>query len=1008
MAQLAIMAVGAAIGNATIAGTYLGLTGGAIGWALGGVAASMLVKPKYQKPPVGDLDAPQLQYGSPVPQVWGTIVTAGSLAWMSDKRATEETTEVGKGGSDTVTTGYTYSADMKFVLAVDSAVGARLLRVWRNGKLVYSARTGATGDTIVQSQSTDVWDAIELRDGSPTQDPWAVYEAAVGTANAVADRHSYTICITNARFGGSPTPPSYLFEIATDVTAEPGNVFLLVNANGTVGATTATDLSSFGHALALTAAEQVASAAFGTTGIGVQGGTGAFGVRATGITVPFDETDALTLEGRFRHVDDSDVGVEWLAIEFTSGGYRIACGIGDATSPDEKYLYIRLFDQTFETTRLLAPQYPITLGGWHHVELDYDGAGGAVLYVDGSPRITATYVGTVPAVSTIQEARFMYSGSGSLSLAAGDVVSDAVRMTRRYRRHSAAFTPPTTEPTDDGGSLYGPQTVDLEDVCTDLALSAPPLSAATIDFTALAGIPVRGFAAVGSKRQALEQLAAAYYFGFVVSDKLYARLRGGASVATIPYASLGAGVGGPAEDPLELQRGNDNEVPRKIALTYVNVNADHEQSTVTGDRGAGPEGSQETADLALVLTPGEAQEIADAWAMDRRVAATSFKPAVTDYYAALEPTDVVTLTDSDGSTYRARIVAEDYQQGVKSLECVLDDASVLTQPGIASDYTTPSISIPLTSDTTLRLLDIPLLRDADNDPGYYFAVARATPGGSWPGASVVESASGAAPWDSVATVTSEAVMGVTTTVLADWTGGNVMDHRNTVTISINGTAASFTDADVLAGTARAWLIGDEIIVARTATLVSAGVYTLSNLMRARQGTEWATASHAIGERVVALDATTLRRGSREAGQLDMPYTYVAPTFGRAISAAATQSFTDTGEGLRPLSPADVEVDRDSSNNATITVRRRTRLSHRFIREGIDTPLGEADESYSVDAYTDGTYTTVAATFTFTGASGSFTAAAQTSAGLTPGNTLYLAVHQLSAVVGRGHQKRVAA
>ena len=160
--------------------------------------------------------------------------------------------------------------------------------------------------------------------------------------------------------------------------------------------------------------------------------------------------------------------------------------------------------------------------------------------------------------------------------------------------------------------------------------------------------------------------------------------------------------------------------------------------------------------------------------------------------------------------------------------------------------------------------------------------------------------------------------------------------------------------------------------------------------------------------MVALSASTLRRGDREAGQLDVAYSFKAPTFGRSLTTTAAQSFTDTGVGLKPFSPADVEVDRDASNNATITVRRRSRLSHRFLRDGIDTPLGEADESYSVDAYTDGTYTTVAATFTFTGSSGSFTAAAQTTAGLTPGNTLYLAVHQLSAVVGRGYEKRAAA
>jgi Putative phage tail protein len=1002
MAQLAIMAVGAAIGGAIAPGIVaFGMTGGAIGWALGGLASSLLIKPKYQKPPVGDLDAPQVQYGSPVPMVFGVVATAGSLAWMSDKRATEETTEVGKGGSDTVTTGYTYSADMKFVLAVDSGVGARLLRVWRNGKLVWSARAGATEETLIQSETTDLWDAIELRDGNPAQMPWAIYEAAVGTANAAADRHCYTVCITNARFGGSPTPPSYLFEIATDATDSPGNILLLSNMEGG----TITDESGYAHTYTLSAVRADTPGLYGSYALWLNSGSagGSAAVTPGAGTVSFSLSQDFTAECAVYVSAAHNGQIRLLDLRVNGGDQvfeaRLDCNIDGSCD----------LELSFLTNPQEQTGITLAYATWNHVEIGYEAATQTcTLYFNGAPLLSSVFSGSLPTYTHVTSMQPIEVDSSGSTWPDGWARVDGIRYTRGYLRHTEAFTPPSTAPTADIASPSSPNLVDLEDVCTALALRCPPLTAATLDFSALAGIQVRGFAAVGSVRQALEQLASAYYFGFVVSDKLYSRLRGGSSAATLPYADLGAGADGASDEPLELERGNDNEVPRKVALTYVNINSDHEHSTVTGDRGAGPEGSQETAELSLVLTPAEAQEIADAWAADRRVAATTFKPAVTDYYAALEPTDVITLTDSDGSTYRARIVAEDYQQGVKTLECVLDDASVLTQPGLASDYLTPTISIPLTSETTLRLMDIPLLRDADNDPGYYFAVARSISGGAWPGASVVESASGAPPWTSVATVTSEAVMGTATTALGDWAGGNVMDHRNSVTISINGTAASFTDDQVLAGAARAWLIGDEIVIARTASLVSAGVYTLSNLMRARQGTEWATGSHVIGERVVALDQSLLRRGSREAGQLDVAYTFVAPTFGRAISSAATQSFADTGEALRPLSPADVEIDRDSSNNATITVRRRTRLSHRFLREGIDTPLGEADESYSVDAYTDGTYTTVAATFTFTGASGSFTAAAQTTAGLTPGDPLYLAVHQLSAVVGRGHEKRAAA
>lgn len=1002
MAQLVIGAIGAAIGGAFLP-TILGVSGAGIGWALGSYIGATLTRPKYEKPPVGDLSAPQLQYGAPLPRVWGTLPTAGALAWMSEKRATEQTTEVGKGGGDTVTTGYTYAADMMFIVAAESGDNIVLTRVWRNGKLVYSRRAGATADTYVASDTTDLWDDIELRNGNAAQTPWPIYEAAVGTADALAYRRRATVCITNARFGSSPTPPAYLFEISTNAAAAPGDVFWLLNADDTVGATTVTDQSSWAHSTTMLRMRQGTVAKFGATGIGTDGTAGQKSVTAA-VSVPWTPAAGLTLEGWFRVSSVPGSGNYTLGSAQFNTSHFLAWRYSDDVSPDASRLNFTIFAESASTGDVSPPNYAVPLDVWAHWAIDWNpDTNTATLYIGGAQAITHTYVGSVPAITSITGVTAIDTSEPA---AADAFAVDGVRFTRNVRRYTSAFTPPSAAPGDDGGSVFTPATVDLEDVVQDLCTAAPPLAAGMLNTAALAGIPVRGFAAVGSPRQALEQLASAHFFGCTSDSALKFRLRGGASAVTIPYADLAAGVGQAGDEPVGLARGNDREIPRKIALTYSNWNADHEQGTVTGDRGAGSETQVDTAELAMVLTPAEAQVISDAWAMDRRAAGTTLRPSLTDHYAALEPTDVVTVTDGDGTTYRARIVAEDYSAGVKALECVLDDASVFTQPGLASDYTTPSISIPLPSDTTLRLMDIPLLRDADNDAGYYYAVARSTPSGSWAGTSVNESADGTT-YAQISTVTSETVMGTTTTTLAAWGGGNLMDHTNTVTISINGTASSYTDDQVLAGTARAWLIGDEILYARTATLVSTGVYTLSNLLRYQRGTEWAV--HASGERVVALDAATLRRGARDAAQLDLAYSFKAPSFGRSLASAAAQSFTDTGEALRPLSPAGVEVTRDTSNNATITVRRRTRLSHRFLAAAIDTPLGEAAEAYSVDVYTTSGYTTVARTLTASGTNVlSYSAANQTTDGLTPGATLYLAAHQVSAVVGRGHEKRAAA
>jgi Putative phage tail protein len=995
MAQLALAAVGAAIGGAIAPGIVtLGLTGASIGWIGGSLVGSALFRPRFQPPAPGDLSSPKIEYGSPIPYVFGTVVTSGAVAWISELRATEVEAETGKGGGSQVV-GYTYSADIKFVIA--KIKGAHdivaMTRVWRNGDLVWSARTGADADTVPASANTEHWDDIELRVGGASQDPWTPYETAVGSSLAVADRWTTTICITNARFGNSKTPPVYRFEVITAGSSAPGDVLLLTNVES--GAVT--DESGYAHAYTLSAMRADTPGRYGSYAIWNDSGTP--GSSATVVpgagTVSFSLSEDFTAECAV-YVDSAQNAQIRLLDLRVNGGDQIFEARLDCSSDGSCDLELSFLTNPQE-------QFGITLAyaAWNHVEIDYEAATQTcTLYFNGVALLSSVFSGTLPTYTSITSMQPVYVDDTAPD---GWCRVDGIRYTRRRLRHTEAFDVPTTAPIDDGGTTWTPGTVDLDDVVGTL-LNRTPITSSLRDVTGLNGVPVRGFAATGNIRASLEQLAACYHFGAVCSDKLYFRRRAASSALTIPYADLGAGVDQARDEALTLDRGNDDEVPRRISLSYVNINADHDVSTVTGDRGEGRVSQADTAQVSIVATPSEAQAIVDAWVLDRRAAATRFTTAVSDYYARLEPTDPLTLTDSDGTTYRARIVSEDFASGVKSLELVLDDASVFTQPGIASDYTTPTINVPNPGETTLDLMDIPMLRDADNDAGFYVAVSG---GSSWPGAVVAESGDGVT-YTQRLTITANATRGRATTALADWTGGNVMDHQNTVTIQINGTAASFTDDQVLAGTARAWLIGDEIIVPRTATLVSTGVYTLSNLMRARQGTEWATGTHEVGERVVALDASTLRRLTREAGQLDVEYQFKAPTIGRSLATTSARAFTDTGEALRPLSPADVEVDRDSSNNATITVRRRTRLSHRFLREGIDTPLGEADESYSVDAYTDGTYTTVAATFTFTGASGSFTAAAQTTAGLTPGDPLYLAVHQLSAVVGRGHEKRAAA
>jgi hypothetical protein len=364
---------------------------------------------------------------------------------------------------------------------------------------------------------------------------------------------------------------------------------------------------------------------------------------------------------------------------------------------------------------------------------------------------------------------------------------------------------------------------------------------------------------------------------------------------------------------------------------------------------------------------------------------------------------VVLLTDLDGSLFRVRVLKLSESGGVRTIEGILDDASVLASvvDTAVTGYTN-STTVAAAADTVLRLLDIPILRDGDDSSGIYVAAKGAsTP---WPGASVLDSTDGV-EFGPVAEVLESANLGMCLTTLGAWAGGRVFDELNTVQVNVGAGQASSSTRDALLNdqAINAWLIGSEIIQARDATLISAGIYELSGLLRGGRGTEWAMAGHGVGEQCAQLRPAGLRRVTIDTSRIGLSRCHKGVTFGRALGTAPAQGFTDTGVDRKPFSPFDARVSRDGSNNCTITWQRRSRLAVRTTGPlGISVPLGEESESYSIDVYDDGTFTTIVDTLSATTTSVAYSAAAQTTAGLTPGDPLYLMVYQRSAIVGRGY------
>ena len=545
---------------------------------------------------------------------------------------------------------------------------------------------------------------------------------------------------------------------------------------------------------------------------------------------------------------------------------------------------------------------------------------------------------------------------------------------------------------------------------TRLALESD-LEESDIDVSEL-DMRLRGYVVseAGAARPAIEQLATDFLFQGVEEDDIFRfRRLGGAIVATIPEDECGAGLDGDEGQPITTKRAQEVDLPARLSVTAPDPLTDHQPGTQYAERRATEAGREEGISTAVVLTATDARQLANALIFDRWASRESIKWTTTRKYSTLSPTDPVMLAGR-----RVRIASRTDEAGRISWEGFTDDPFVIEQTigGAQGAFPgqVPTVQVP----TLMVVLDTALLADAQDDAGAYVAAWGIQP--YWRGAVIYSSADGGVTWTRVGTMPRPgSTVGTTTTALGDWTGGNVFDEANSVNVSLsNGTMSSATRAGVLAGNNAIAIEGTdgwEILQYREAALEADGSYTLRGLLRGRRGTDFATGGHGVGNRAVLLSSANIRDLAITNSQIGVSLLYKAVSIGDTLSSTASVPVTINAERLEPWSPVDFRALRDvATGDITMTWKRRTRLATRFTgTAGINVPLGEDSEAYTVKVYEDDTYTTVVRTINVTGsATADYSAADQTTdfGGLQ--ETIYVRVGQVSAVVGLGHELQAAA
>lgn len=1054
MAQIVLGAAGAA------AGFLVGGPAGAIaGFGVGyGIGMAIKGQPAQEGPRLEDLKYTSSQYGQPIPWLRGAPRVSGQIVWASDKRELASTSSAGgKGGGPDVTS-YTYEIDVLVMLCDHPA--AAVTRIWSNGKLIWTVLTGATDESLAasgQGQGGDLsptgnWRRLTFYAGSATQLPDPTYEAAVGVGNATAYRGRATLMIEGLQLGGSGQLPNLTFEVAqvasagvaaasTGPTQAVGSYISCGTAAASSSTTfrihagqwntsyatlavkvydidivagTSTEVGAYSVLGAWQCAQgetdtPILMIAFGTSVAGYSGLSGTL----TSWTIPEDMGSTqfrFALRGSNIIFGSQSQGSRRLYRYASSGSITPA-----ATSPI-------LSTYVNQITIIGSTVYAVATSGGSVYVLDLttlslqstlatpaSGSRDWVFSLNGQLCLIASISGSVVPF-------YLYSGGtwsliGSITSSAykdGDNVqsigvvgnllvlgSVATPIDSVYRTYKAGLTV-TTEG-------EGVQTI-VEAICARAGMPA-----GSYDATALSGITrtVRSLALTsGASRGALEQLGTAFFFQASLRDKIYFRPRGGSVAATIPWGDLAARPEEPDDQSLPLTIGNELELPPQVAVSYINAADDGETGTEYSDRMTSGQAAVQTINLGIGLVPADAKIVADATIAEATAAILTGAISLPISYARLDPSDVVQVVDRDGSVYRLRLQRRRDERGVISFEVVGDDASAIASDGLTDDTQTSDNGVTAPGETVFIPLDVALLRDEDNSHGYYVAAKGAKD--PWPGGQVQSSIDGTA-YTKVAEITERAVFGVCTTTLGGFSGIG-WDEINSVTINVGaGELSSSTRAAMYVdGTINAMAIGAEVIRFRTATLVSAGVYTLSGLIRGAKGTEWAIGSHAASERCALLRAQGLRRVSQQSSESGQLRYLRGGSLGVALSSSVT-NFTNTNVAIRPLSPVDLRAARQANGDVLVTWKRRTRLSTSLTgAAGITAPLDETVEQYVARVYADAAYSDLVHEVTTTTPSGVYPLATLLADSARYLDAIfYVEVRQVSALGVEGYPARQA-
>lgn len=290
-------------------------------------------------------------------------------------------------------------------------------------------------------------------------------------------------------------------------------------------------------------------------------------------------------------------------------------------------------------------------------------------------------------------------------------------------------------------------------------------------------------------------------------------------------------------------------------------------------------------------------------------------------FTDMVPSDVVQYIDQEGNKYRIRIEERNDDKGYLKFKGKKDGGrAVYGSTAAGLDLRAPISTTPgLVGDTRIEILNIPVLRDQDDQLGVYVAVAGES--SAWYGADVLISTDGGVNYYDAFSTEQPATLGETETALLEEISAEYGDAQ-TVTVQVNFALDSVDYAGLLNNYNRC-VIGDEILQFKNATHLGSNRFVLSGLLRGRYNTK--TEAWPAGARFVLIDSTiTFLRAQQ--WMLGQEIYFKPVSFGLTEDESVPTSYEfDIAYSQYEWPPHYVTSARDGSGNVSVTWIPRPRL-----------------------------------------------------------------------------------